>query len=123
MTDNSLMWTKPLTVVELTTFLRAAAKVWSDDERAEFVDFVAANPDSGDVIPETGGLRKVRWSRQGSGKRGGVRVIYYYYDMELPLYLITVYAKAAREDLTPEEKRTLSALAAELKRVARAGKE
>jgi mRNA-degrading endonuclease RelE of RelBE toxin-antitoxin system len=108
-----------LTIVELTPFLRAAAKVWSEDERAEFVDYMAANPEAGDVIPETGGLRKVRWGRQGSGKRGGVRVVYYYYDMDLPLYLITVYAKAAREDLSPDEKRTLTALAAELKRQGR----
>ncbi len=116
------MWARLLTVVELTTFLRAAAKVWDDDERAEFVDYVAANPEAGDVIPETGGLRKVRWGRQGAGKRGGVRVIYYYYDMELPLYLITVYAKAAREDLTPEEKRTLTSLAAKLKQLGRSGR-
>ncbi len=113
------MWTRLLTVVELTTFLRAAATVWSDDERAEFVDYVAANPDAGDIIPETGGLRKVRWGRRGAGKRGGVRVIYYFYDLERPLYLITVYAKAAREDLTPGEKRTLTTLAAELKRQGR----
>lgn len=114
------MSTRLLTVVELALFLRAAAKVWSEGERDEFVDYVAANPEVGEVIPETGGLRKVRWTRQGMGKRGGVRVIYYYYDMELPLYLITVYAKAAREGLTPEEKRTLTALAAELKRQGRA---
>jgi hypothetical protein len=69
------VWTKLITVVELAAFLRAAAKVWSDDERSEFVDYVAANPEAGDVIPETGGLRKVRWGRQGMGKRGGVRVI------------------------------------------------
>ena len=117
------MRTRLLTVVELTTFLRAAAKVWSDDERAEFVDYVAANPEAGDVIPETGGLRKLRWGRQGSGKRGGVRVIYYVYDLEMPLYLITVYAKAARGDLSPDEKRTLTALAAELKQLGLVGKE
>ena len=110
-------------VVELTTFLRAAAKVWSDGERAEFVDHLAANPEAGDVIPETGGLRKVRWARQGSGKRGGVRVIYYVYDLDMPLDLITLYAKSARGDLSPDEKRTLTALAAELKRLGRAGKE
>jgi hypothetical protein len=62
------MRTRLLTVVELTTFLRAAAKVWGDDERSEFVDFVAANPEAGDLIPETGGLRKVRWGRQGADK-------------------------------------------------------
>jgi hypothetical protein len=64
-----------LTIVELTPLLRGAAKVWSENERAEFVNHMAANPEAGDVIPETGGLRKVRWGRQGSGKRGGVRVI------------------------------------------------
>jgi hypothetical protein len=101
------MRTRLLTVVELATFLRTAAKVWGDDERAEFVDYVAANPDAGDVVPETGGLRKLRWGRQGSGKRGGVRVIYYFYDLE------------ARGDLSPDEKRTLTALAADLKQLGR----
>lgn len=114
---------KLITVVELLTFLRAAAKVWGEDEREAFVDYLAANPEAGDVIPDTGGLRKVRWGRQGAGKRGGVRVVYYFYDLEMPLYLITVYAKAAREDLGPAEKRTLTALAADLKRLGRVGKE
>ncbi len=117
------MRTRLLTVVELSTFLRAAAKVWSDDERSDFVDYVAANPEAGDLIPETGGLRKVRWGRQGSGKRGGVRVIYYFYDPDAPLYLITVYAKAARGDLGPDEKRTLTALAADLKQLGRTRKD
>ena len=117
------MRTKLLTIVELASFLRAALKVWSEDEQNEFVNYLAADPEAGDVIPQTGGLRKVRWSRQGTGKRGGVRVIYYYYDMDLPLYLLTLYAKADREDLSSDEKRTLTVLAAELKRSARAGKE
>jgi len=104
-----------LTVVELETFLRAVEKVWSEDERAEFVDHIAGSPEAGDVIPGTGGLRKIRWGRQGSGRRGGVRVVYYYYNMSAPLYLLTAYAKAAREDISPEEKRTLTAFAAQLK--------
>src|SRR5215210_661703 len=65
--------------------------------------------------PDTGGVRKVRWSRAGSGKRGGARVIYFYHDADRPLYLLMVYAKAQREDLTPDEKRTVHALAAVLK--------
>jgi len=73
MTYRCLMRIRLLTVVELALFLRAAAKVWSEDERAQFVDYVAANPEAGDLIPETGGLRKLRWGRQGLGKRGGVR--------------------------------------------------
>ena len=52
--------TPPITVVELTTFLRSAAKVWSEDEQADFVDYIASNPEAGDIIPDTGGIRKVR---------------------------------------------------------------
>ena len=110
------MWTRPVTVVELPTFLRSAAKVWADDEREEFIDYIARNPEAGAIIPATGGIRKVRWSRQGSGKRGGVRVIYFYHDMENPLFLITLYSKADRGDLSAEEKRVFSEYVAVLKR-------
>jgi hypothetical protein len=69
--------TKPaITVAETLPFLRQAASLWGDEERNAFVDFIAANPETGDVIPDSGGIRKVRWSRPGTGKRGGVRVIY-----------------------------------------------
>ena len=113
------MQTRLLTVVETSLFLRAVGKFWNDDERADFVAHIAANPDAGDLIPGTGGLRKVRWSRQGAGKRGGVRVIY---DFDAPLYLITAYSKAAREDLSPSEKRTLTALALEMKAIIPTGR-
>ena len=63
----------PITVVETPQFPRQAGDVWTEDERTGFVDFIARNPEAGDVIPETGGVRKLRWRRQGSGKRGGVR--------------------------------------------------
>lgn len=79
------------------------------------MDFIAANPEEGDVIPETGGIRKVRWRRQGSGKRGGVRVIYFYHDRGKPLYLLMVYAKARQEDLSPDEKKRVRALVAAIK--------
>jgi hypothetical protein len=106
---------KLITVVETSLFARQADDVWDDDERATFVNFIAGNPEAGDLIPETGGVRKVRWNRSGGGKRGGVRVIYYYHDASLPLYLLLVYAKARREDLTPDEKRMVRKLAAILK--------
>ena len=64
-----------LTVIETPTYLRSIAGIWTDDEAARFVDFLAANPEAGDVIAGTSGLRKVRWSRGGMGKRGGVRAI------------------------------------------------
>lgn len=105
-----------ITVAETPLFLRQAADVWDEDEHAEFVNFIAANPEAGDLIPETGGVRKVRWSRSGSGKRGGTRVIYFYHDGGRPLYLLLVYAKARREDLTSDEKLAVRKLAAILKR-------
>jgi hypothetical protein len=98
---------KLITVAETPLFLRQARDVWDDAERDEFVNFIARHPEIGDVIPDTGGVRKVRWSRAGSGKRGGSRVIYFYHDEERPLYLLMVYAKARQENLTPDEKRAV----------------
>jgi hypothetical protein len=106
---------KLLTVAETPLFVRQAEAILDDRERETFVDFIAANPEAGDVIPETGGVRKVRWARAGTGKRGGARVIYFYYDASRPLYLLMVYAKARRENLTPDERRAVRKLAAILK--------
>jgi RelE toxin of RelE / RelB toxin-antitoxin system len=108
--------TPPIAVVELPLFQRLAADLWDDAEREAFVDFIARNPEAGDVIPETGGVRKLRWRRQGMGKRGGARVIYFYHDAQMPLFLLLVYAKAQREDMTPEQKKQVRALAASLRR-------
>lgn len=74
------MLTRPVTIAETTLFIRQATSIWSDVERNEFVDFIANSPESGDIIPDTGGVRKIRWARQGMGKRGGARVIYFYHD-------------------------------------------
>lgn len=73
------------TVAETSLFSRQAKVVWSEEEHDEFVLYIAGNPEAGDVIADTGGVRKVRWKRAGSGKRGGVRVIYFYHDRERPL--------------------------------------
>jgi hypothetical protein len=104
-----------LTVAETQLFIRQAASVWTDAERNAFVDFIAANPEEGDVIPGTGGVRKLRWGRQGSGKRGGCRIVYFYHDDAMPLYLLMVYAKAQQEDLSPDEKRRVQSLAVALR--------
>ena len=104
-----------ITVAETPLFIRQAEAVWDDDERTEFVTFIAANPEAGDLITGTGGVRKVRWSRAGTGKRGGVRVVYFYHDPKRPLYLLMVYAKAQKEDLSPAEKRDVRELTALLK--------
>ena len=109
------MQTKPVTVVEMPMFLRQAESIWDEMERQALVDFMARNPEAGDLIPGTGGVRKVRWGRAGSGKRGGARVIYFYHHPDAPLFLVMAYAKARREDMTPDEKKAVSALAAILK--------
>ena len=105
-----------ITVAETPLFVRQASEVWDDHEREAFVVFIAQHPEEGELIPETGGVRKIRWTRPGSGKRGGTRVIYFYHGRERPLYLLMVYAKARQENLTAEEKKVVRKLAAILKR-------
>ena len=68
------------TVVELPEYLRRAEGLLSERVRADIVDYLASHPKAGVVIQGTGGIRKVRWAREGMGKRAGVRVIYYYHD-------------------------------------------
>ena len=87
------------TVIETAIFQRYSASVWSADECAEFVSWIAENPEAGDVIAQTGGLRKVRWSRNGMGKRGGARVIYFNRLESGWIALVIVYAKAKFDNL------------------------
>ena len=89
------------TFVETPIFTRYAAEIWADDERLEFIAWLSGNALSGDVIPGTGGIRKVRWSRQGMGKRGGARVIYYNQLDDGRIYLLIVYSKAKFDNLPP----------------------
>ena len=101
-------------VAETPIFTRQTEKLFSEDEKRELIDFLAENPLAGDEIPGTGGVRKVRFAASGRGKRGGARVIYYYLDETIPLYALLAYAKNAQADMTPDEKRTVAALAAAL---------
>lgn len=88
------------TVKETEIFQRKARGVFSETEREEFIDWIAANPLAGDVIPGAGPLRKVRWSRDGMGKRGGSRVIYFnQLDCGLVILLIA-YAKSVDDNLS-----------------------
>ena len=87
------------TVIETPDFQKQAAAVWADDERELFIDYIAATPDAGDVIPGADGARKVRWQRPGMGKRGGVRVIYFHLVDDQVVLLVMVYAKSKRENV------------------------
>jgi len=90
------------TVIETPEFIAWSSQVWSDAERLEFIDWIADNALAGDVIPGASSLRKVRWSRQGMGKRGGARVIYFNRLASGEVVLLLVYAKAKFDNLRPE---------------------
>ncbi|MEO7115876.1 MAG: type II toxin-antitoxin system RelE/ParE family toxin [Caldimonas sp.] len=89
-----------LTVVETLLFQRQWPLYWTEEQRGEFASFIAEHPTAGDVVPGSGGIRKVRWSRAGSGKSGGVRVIYFTRTAEGEIVLLTLYAKAKTDNLT-----------------------
>jgi len=87
------------TVVETPTFVRLSEDLWSEDDRTGFINFIAANPEAGDVVPESGGLRKIRWGRAGRGKRGGVRVIYYNRLTRGEIWLLLIYGKSVQDTI------------------------
>ena len=87
----------------------------TDDEYAKLQGAVIVQPDAGDLIPGTGGLRKLRWTeeRRGKGKRGGIRVIYYWYVSESLIYMLLAYSKGHQDDLSAAQKRLLVRLVTE----------
>ena len=99
-----------LTVVEMTPFIHAVQEVWNESERIAFISYIAENYEAGALIQGAAGLQKIRWTRPGIGKRGGVRVIYYYYDQEAPVFLVTAFAKNEKEDLTSDDRKYLTGL-------------
>jgi hypothetical protein len=103
-----MIMTKPITIAETTVFRRFVESEWTEAEYTAFIRFIAYQPDAGDLVPGTGGLRKVRWSKPGAGKRGGVRVIYFYHDPEMPLFLLIGYAKGDQADLSSAQRKRLS---------------
>lgn len=88
-----------LSIFETPTFVAEAAKIWSDEERLEFFAWIANEPEAGTVIPQSGGCRKVRWSRPGMGKQGGARAIYFTRLQEGELCMLLVYPKAAKDNI------------------------
>jgi hypothetical protein len=99
------MATVPMTVVETPFFSRKAAGLLTDDEHDELITYLGLTPEAGDVMPDTGGVRKLRWRARGKGKRGGVRVIYYFHNEMFPVFLLTVYAKNQKDNLTQTERK------------------
>lgn len=97
-------------VAELPTYIRLAEKLLSAGERQDLIDYLAGHPKAGDIMEGMGGVRKLRWRRGGQGKSGGVRVIYYFHDERMPLYLLALFAKGDKANLTKAERNELTGL-------------
>lgn len=105
------------TIVETAAYLRAAAEAGlSDEERTAIVDMLAANPAVGDLIQGTGGVRKLRVAGRGKGKSGGYRVIFFHHSEELPVFLLTVFSKGDRANISKAERHAFEAVTIEIVR-------
>lgn len=120
MPHNSSVAERLLTIIELSPFIRRAEKLLTPDERDQLIFLLASSPELGDEIPGTGGVRKLRFAAKGKGKSGGVRVIYYFYDEENPLYAIFLYGKNEQANPSPEQVKYMAAVAADAKATAKA---
>jgi len=99
-----------LTVAELPSYIRDAEKLLTQSERTDITNYLAAHPKAGDLMEGTGGIRKLRWGRGGQGKSGGVRVVYYFHSDAMPLYLLTLFAKNERANLSKADRHQLREL-------------
>ena len=91
--------TSSILIYETKAFTKRFDKLMSEKERQELYRFMESSPKAGDVIIGSGGIRELCWARAGMGKRGGVRIVYYFFDTRGLISLLTVYAKSEREDL------------------------
>ena len=99
-----------MAVVETEEFLNRSKAILTETERSLLVAHLGTNPEAGQVMPGTGGVRKIRWATPGQGKRGGARVIYYYYNQSMPLFALDIYAKNEKPNLSEADKRSLKRL-------------
>jgi hypothetical protein len=99
-----------VTVVETPEFIARTAKLMADEDRQELIDYLARHPTAGDLVPGTGGVRKLRWGLEGRGKRGGARIIYFFHDAERPLFALTAFAKNERANLSQQDRNALRRL-------------
>ena len=99
-----------LEFVETTVFTRECKSLLTDDEYKEFQTHLLLDPEAGSIIVGTGGCRKVRWARQGTGKSSGIRAIYYYYNPAGRLYMLLVYPKSEKDSLSAAEKNQIKAV-------------
>jgi len=100
------------TVVELLEFQKKASSLLKSSEKISIINYLAFHPLSGEIMQGTGGIRKLRWSAQGKGKSGGARIVYYYHNESVPLFLLTLFGKGEKANLTKTERNELAKLTA-----------
>ncbi len=103
-------------VSETRRYIAQAEKLLTVCERDAIIEIIARHPDKGDVMEGTGGIRKLRFARGGRGKSGGVRVIYYYYDQHIPIFLLDIFGKNEKSNLTKAERNIMANFVAGIKR-------
>jgi hypothetical protein len=105
-----------ISVIETRSYQTRAAKLLTRDEQDRVVEMIARDPMCGVVLKETGGIRKVRVAAGERGKSGGVRVVYYFHSDVMPVFLLTLFAKNEKDNLSKSERNSLAALVGELAR-------
>lgn len=105
-----------ITVIETKQFISKSRKIMSPSEKNDLIDIIARSPEAGDIIPETGGVRKIRTAKEGKGKSGSFRTIYYYYDANNPILLFTVFGKNEKANISDAEKKALYTVIQEIKK-------
>lgn len=99
------------TIVELPEYIQRASRLLSESEKKGIINYLASHPQSGAIMQGTGGIRKFRWASGNKGKSGGVRVIYYYHNKLIPLFLLTVFGKNEKDNLSKSERNELAKFA------------
>ncbi len=100
-----------MTIVETKAFLAAAKGRMRQEEIEDLIELLARDPESGSLIRETGGLRKIRFAIGRKGKSGGVRVVHYFHNETMPVFLLTVFAKNEKDNLSKAERHALAKVA------------
>jgi mRNA-degrading endonuclease RelE of RelBE toxin-antitoxin system len=94
-------------IIETSIFTRQVRELLSDGEYRDLQEALVSRPDAGSVVRGSGGLRKLRWGVRGKGKRGGVRIIYYWAARRAQILMLLIYSKSERDDLTPGQLKSL----------------
>ncbi|WP_049630829.1 type II toxin-antitoxin system RelE/ParE family toxin [Cellvibrio sp. pealriver] len=98
------------TIVELPEFIQKSQGLLTDEEKRLLINHLATHPQAGDLIQGTGGIRKLRWAIQSKGKSGGARIIYYYHNESIPLFLLTAFGKNEKANISAAERNDLAKL-------------